>query len=462
MLFTKEKSFYKTFIKLFSMIVMQNIIVLSVNLADNIMIGAYSETALSGVAAVNQIQFVFQQLTMGIGDALVVMGSQYWGQGRTEPIKQIGKAALAVGLAMGILLFVLTGLFPEKIVGLFTTSDEIIKEGVRYLSVVRWTYLLFGVSAVLLSLLRTVEVVRISLLISVVALITNCGFNYLLIEGNLGAPELGAVGAAIGTLVSRALELGIVLVYYIFLDKRLRVRIADILKTDRTLLWDYLKHCRFFIIVSLMFGLSTALQTVVLGHMSDSAIAANSIAGSLFQMLKVMSVGAASATAIMVGKTIGKGDMAKLREYVKTFQMIFLIIGAITGITLFLLRPLILSFYELTPETYRMANNFILVLCFTGMGTAYEMPVITGIIRGGGDSRFVFINDLVSIWGIVLPLSFLAAFVFHLDPALVLLCLNSDQVFKCAAAAIKANRYTWIKKLTRKTETEEIPLGGKN
>ena len=131
MLISREKEFYKTFLRLFSMIVIQNVIVLSVNLADNIMIGAYSETALSGVAAVNQVQFVFQQLTIGIGDALVVMGSQYWGQGRTSPIKQIGKAALGVGLCMGVFLFVLTSLFPEWVVGLFTTSDAIIAEGVN-------------------------------------------------------------------------------------------------------------------------------------------------------------------------------------------------------------------------------------------------------------------------------------------------------------------------------------------
>ena len=451
MLLTKDRPFYRTFFKLFAMIVMQNVIVLSVNLADNIMIGNYSETALSGVAAVNQIQFVFQQLTMGVGDALVVMGSQYWGQNRTSPIKQLGKAALGVGLFCGILLFVLTGLFPAQMVGLFTTSDAIIAEGVRYLKVVRWTYLLFGISSVLLSLLRTVEVVRISLVVSITALVTNISINYLLIGGNLGFPEMGAVGAATGTLIARGLELCIVVGYYIFMDKRLRIRMSDIIKTDRSLIFDYLKHCRLFVVVSFMFGLSTALQTVVLGHMSDSAIAANSIASSLFQFLKVMSVGAASATAIIVGKTIGKGDMKKLREYVKTFQVIFLIIGALIGITLFVLRMFILSFYNLSPETYQMAKNFILVLCFTGMGTAYQMPVLIGIVRGGGDAKFVFYNDLISIWGIVLPLSFLGAFVFHWDPTAVLFCLNADQIFKCGAAAIKANRYTWIKKLTRET-----------
>jgi len=82
-------------------------------------------------------------------------------------------------------------------------------------------------------------------------------------------------------------------------------------------------------------------------------------------------------------------------------------------------------------------------------GAVTQKSRLTGIVRGGGDAKFVFINDLISIWGIVLPLSFLAAFVFHWDPAIVLLCLNSDQLFKCGAAAIKANRYTWMKKLTR-------------
>ena len=449
MLLTRDKGFYRTFFGLFFMIVLQNAIVLSVNLADNLMIGGYSETALSGVAAVNSLQFLFQQLTIGIGDALVTMGSQYWGQGRTEPIKQLGKAALGAGAFLGILLFALTSLFPYQIVGLFSASAEIVEQGVQYLAIVRWTYLLFALSTTLLSLLRTVEIVRISTVVSAAALIINCSINYILIEGRFGAPELGVRGAAIGTLIARAVELCIILGYYLLVDKRLCVRKDDIIKTDFSLFRDYFKHCRFFVMVSFIFGSSVALQNVILGNMSDSAIAANSIASTLFQMLKVMAVGAASATAIIIGKTVGQGDMRKLREYVKTFQVIFLCISVITGISLFIIRSFILQFYDLSPETYATAKQFLLVLCITGMGTAYQMPVNIGIVRGGGDSRFVFINDLISIWGIVLPLSFLGAFVFKWNPVWVLLCLNSDQIFKCAAAAIKCNRFRWAKKLTR-------------
>ncbi len=450
MLVTREKSFYSMFFRLFTAIVVQNVIVLGVNLADNVMIGRWGETALAGVAAVNQIQFLLQCAMSGTADALVTLGSQYWGQKRTGPIKQVGKAALLIGCGIALLFFILTSLFPVQSVRLFTDSDAIVAEGVVYLRIVRWSYLFFAATTILLALLRTVEVVRIALGLSVTALVVNISLNYALIYGHFGCPALGTAGAAYATLAARVAEFAILLFYLIFIDKRLCIsRQDDILHTERTLFRDFCRHCVFFIIVASMFGVSTGLQTVILGHLNDSAIAANSVATTLFQVLKVASVGAASATAVIVGKTVGSGDLKRLKEYVRTFQVIFLVIGLLTSVTLFLLRAPILSLYDLSAETKTMADRFLLVLCVTCVGTAYEMPVITGIIRGGGDAKFVFWNDLVSIWGIVLPLSFLAAFVFRWDPAVVVFCLNSDQVFKCAAGAVKANRYTWMKNLTR-------------
>ena len=152
-------------------------------------------------------------------------------------------------------------------------------------------------------------------------------------------------------------------------------------------------------IVGAMFGASTALQTVILGHMNDSAIAANSVATALFQILKVASVGAASAASVMIGKAIGNGDRKLIKQYTKTLQVIFLMIGLATSLLLFVLRAPILSLYDLSEQTKQMANEFLLILCITCIGTAYEMPVLTGIVRGGGDSKFVFWNDLISIWG---------------------------------------------------------------
>ena len=445
----KDKTFYKTFFRLCSILIIQNVIVLMTNLADNIMIGGYSETALSGVAAVNQIQFVFQQIIMSAGDALVAIGSQYWGQKRTNPIKQLTKGALFTGLSAGVLLFLLATFIPSQMLSLFTSSKDIIAQGTEYLHLIKYTYILFAASNLLLASLRSVESVKIAFLASSEAFVVNCIINFLLINGNLGAPRLGETGAAIGTLTARAVELITVVIYLCFKDRKLSFKKQDFIHTDFSLIKDYTKTAIFFIIVGAMFGASTALQTVILGNMNDSAIAANSVATALFQILKVASVGAASAASVMIGKAIGNGDRKLIKQYTKTLQVIFLMIGLATSLLLFVLRAPILSLYDLSEQTKQMANEFLLILCITCIGTAYEMPVLTGIVRGGGDSKFVFWNDLISIWGIVLPISFLAAFVFHWPPVAVLFCLNSDQIFKCAAAAIKVNRYRWIKKLTR-------------
>ena len=171
-------------------------------------------------------------------------------------------------------------------------------------------------------------------------------------------------------------------------------------------------------------------------------------------MLKVAIVGASSAAAVLIGKAIGSGRMDVIKSYSRTLQLMFVGIGVCTSTALFLLRVPIVNLYaaispDLSHATCQMALDFILVLCVTGFGTAYQMPVATGIIRGGGDARFVLVNDLVSIWGIVLPVSLLAAFVFKWPPVAVIACLNADQVFKCGAAFVKVNRYKWMKKLTR-------------
>lgn len=433
------------------MLVLQNVIVLSVNLADNIMIGSYSETALSGVAAVNQVQFIFQQLIMAAGDTLVTVGSQYWGQKRTEPIKRLTVGALILAVSFGAVFFLAMSFFPEKIISLFTPSEQIIEAGVEYVRLIRYTYLLLAVSTVILAAMRSVETVKIAFFASVQTLIINCVINYLLIEGHFGAPRLGVTGAAIGTLCARAAELAVILVYFTVKEKKIAFRLSDLAVFDGALLADYIKTALFIVIAAGMFGTSTALQTVVLGHMNDSAIAANSVATTLFQLLKVASVGASSAAAVLIGKTIGEGKTDKIKPYTVTLQLIFLCVGIATSVVLNLLRLPILSLYELSPETKSLASSFILVLCVTCIGTAYEMPVLTGIVRGGGDTRFVFINDLISIWCIVLPLSFLAAFRWEWSPVAVLFCLNADQIFKCLVAFIKVNRYSWIKKMTRQS-----------
>ena len=183
--------------------------------------------------------------------------------------------------------------------------------------------------------------------------------------------------------------------------------------------------------------------------MSSAAIAANSMASNLYLIVKTIAVGAASATNVSIGKIIGERKQDRIKEYAKTFQILFVCMGAVCALLLFLLTEPVLSLYSFSDESRGLARSFLHILCFIMAGMCYQMPVNAGIIKGGGDTKYVMIMDLISIGGIVIPLSFLAAFVLDAPPTVVVWCLNLDQLFKCVPAFIKVNFGNWCKKLTR-------------
>ena len=446
---TKDKSFYRSFLKLSLALMVQQAVVLSVNLADNVMLGSYSETALSGVSAVNQIQFILQQLVYGFSNGMIVLASQYWGQKKTEPIRRLMAIAFRGALGIASLLFCLVSLFPHQAVGIFTNDAAIVEQGCSYLNIVRFSYLFFAVTTILLGGMRTVEKVKIALYVSLAALVVKCSINYMLIKGRYGFPELGVRGAAIGTLTARILECVIVAAYVLGKDTLLKFRAKDLLRLDSAFLRDYIRVSLPVITTGFLWGCNTALQTVILGHMSSSAIAAHSISSTIFLFLKVTSVGASSATAILIGKAVGSGNMIRVREYIQTLQVIFICIGAVLGLILFTIRLPLLSLYTLTPETRSLASTFILIEATVLVTMSYQMCMNTGVICGGGDTRYVMIMDLIFIWGFVIPMSFACAFKWNASPVIVLLMLNSDQYLKCIPAAIYGNSYRWVHRLTR-------------
>lgn len=260
---------------------------------------------------------------------------------------------------------------------------------------------------------------------------------------------MGVRGAAVGTLIARMIECAVLIAYIAKKDKNLNLKLKDYLQFDRVLAKDYFKVTAPMLFVQGLWGVNTALQTVILGHMKATAIAANSVASTLFLMVKSTAVGASSAASVIIGKTIGTGDIARVKEYSGRLQKMFIVIGVLSGIFLFFIRIPVLGLYDLQPATKEMANAFLIILSVVCVGMSYQMPTNNGIIRGGGNAMFVVKMDLVSIWMIVLPLSFIMAFVVKASPIVVVCCLNADQIFKCVPAFLESHYGNWIRKLTR-------------
>lgn len=455
--FTRDRDFYRRYILLTLTIAAQNVITQGVNLADSVMLGAYSEVALSGVALVNQIQFLLQMLVIGAGEGIVVLAARSWGRGEVAPIRRISAVGMMIGMAMTTVMWAIVFIAPHGVLRLLTPQEHVIAQGVIYLRIVCFTYFFFAVTQILLASMRSVETARIGLVVSVTALFVNIFFNYILIFGKLGMPALGVRGAAIATLISRVIETGIVLVYVLFVDRKVRLKIRDFFSIDRSVLRDFYRVSLPVIGSGGMWGIAQTAQTAILGHLGQTAIAANSIAATVFAIFSVACYGSANATAVLVGKLVGEGKAPVIRPYIHALQAMFCVIGVSSGALLFFGKNLVLTFYSsLTPETYTLSKAFLTVLAITLVGTSYQVACTTGIIRGGGDTKFVLILDAVFMWLIVIPLAALAAFFFRLDPVIVFVCLKCDQILKCAVAFIRVNccNYRWIKKIDRGTEVE--------
>ena len=430
--FTKDKQFYKTLFSLFIVIALQNLVAYSVNMLDNIMLGSYSQSALSGAATVNQIFFLVNQTALAIGNAFVAIASQYWGKRQTEPIRHYVGVAMSFSLIVAFVILVLCSMIPERILGLFTTAPEIIEQGCAYLGLLKWTFVLFMVSNLLICALRSVETVKISFAISVVSLITNGIINYTLIFGHFGFPEMGVRGAAVGTLTSRILELLIVVWYLVKKDEKLRLFDGGIrgILPDRETVWHYACVAAPILLSSVVWSISVPMQTAILGHLSADAIAANSVATTFFQYLKVIVI-------------------ERIRSDARTLSVIDVTTGAVLGLLLFLLRHPLLSMYNLSDEAMVLADHLIIIMSCVMVGMSYQMPVSSGIIQSSGDTKFSMCVNLVSIWCIVMPLSFCAAFVWKLPVEMVVLAVQSDQFFKGIPVFLRFRSYKWIHRLTK-------------
>ncbi|HIV68586.1 MAG TPA: MATE family efflux transporter [Candidatus Butyricicoccus stercorigallinarum] len=451
----RDKAFYKTFAILTLSIALQNLLTYSVNLADNIMVGRYSQDALSGVSLCNQFQFFLQMLVVGVSEGIVVLGARYWGKKELKPIPSIIGCGLRFGCGMAAVLFVLALLFPRQIIGLMTNDAAVAEQAVQYLRIICFTYILFALTNMLASSLRAIGIVKIGYLIAGSTLCINIVLNYILIYGHFGAPAMGVRGAAIATLVSRTVELLIVLWYLKYREHTLRLTLKKLICIDHRYMADYVRISLPLLVTQALWGINSIFQTAIIGNMDDAAsvLPANSISVIVYQIISVIGYGAASAAAIVTGRTLGEHEsdpVAGIRPVLHTLQIVFLVIGVLTGAVLFLSQwPILLIYNTLTPRAAQLTRQFITVLAVTTVGTCYQMATDCGFLRAGGDTKFCMINNNIWTWLICLPCAFLSAFVFHFPPAVVFFCLKMDQLGKCPVVFLRIRSFKWIHSVTR-------------
>ncbi len=445
----KNKETYKTILRIAIPIALQNIVTFSVSLTDTVMLGMLGETALSASAVANQPGFVFMVAVFGMCSGAQVLISQYWGKNEIKPIRSIIGIVLRLSVVLAAIMTVLMLLFPTQLLGLFTDNAEVLDQGVRYLKIIAFTYLFVSIATVYINTCRAVEIVKIAVVVSILSFSINVFLNWTLIFGNLGFPRLGIEGAAIATLCARITEFLVMIVFVMFIEKRIKFRWHNIFKAERYLWADLFKYASPVLLNEFMWSLGIALQTLILGRVSADALAANSICNVVMQFTNVFVWGIVSASAVLIGKSVGIGDYRETMSMVRLLQRLYIIIGVTMCVAMLLLRHFAVDFYNVSDTVKQMALDFIVVSAFIFISVSYNAPCLVGIHRGGGDTRFVLIIDLVFVWLVAIPFGALAAFVFKLPMWAVYIFLKIDEPIKMVISYIRLRGTKWIRNVTR-------------
>lgn len=450
----KEKSFYMSILTIAIPIAMQNFITFANSMLDSIMLGRADTTGilLSASTLANQPFFILSMICFGLSGGATVLSAQYWGKGDVAAIRRIFAMILQLAAGVSLLLGLVVLIFPEHILSLYSNQTDIIQAGAQYLRIFGFAYILFGLSNTLICAIRSVELVRISVVVNTVSCLTNAFLNWVLIFGNLGAPALGIRGAAIASLSARVLEFVITFVYIFCVDKRLQFRPRHLFRFDRVLFRDLAVNGTPVLCNEVMWALGTTLQASLLGHIEYSAgdpVAANSIASMVQQLSTIVIFGIANAAAVLVGKSIGEGNKKEAELRAHTLRYLSYLVGLIACGAILLLRNVAVNFYSIPQQSKDLAVDLMIVVAFVTFFVSVSAVSIVGILRGAGDTRFCLVSEMVALWCVALPAAFLAAFLFHWPVPIVLLCMKLDEPLKALMCIIRMRTDKWMRSLTR-------------
>lgn len=456
MIITRDKRFYRLLFSIALPIAVQNLITFMVSMVDTLMVGALGEIQLSAVSIANNLFFVLTILMFGLAGGSNIMISQYWGKGNVKTIHKILAIMYRVCLLItGIFIFIALFL-PKYFMGIFTTDKAVIDFGASYLRIVCIGYLFYSITNCTIMMLRSVKTVSISIIVYTASLVVNSILNWILIFGNLGAPELGIRGAAIATVCARITEFSIVLVFMFIYERKICLKIEHLLKLDKEILKDYVGLCTPVLCNELLWAIGASMISVIVGRMGTEVVAANSINGVAHQFVTVFIFGMSNATAVIIGNTIGEGKKEKAKEYAYSIGVFSVVMGCISGLMILLIKPFVVNFYNVSYSTKLIAMEIMTVtsgiIVFQSLASNFMM----GVLRGGGDAKFVLINDLIFMWLVAIPGGFFVAFVLELPVALVFLVIKCDEILKSLTSVYRVISGKWVNDVTKDYEFEEV------
>lgn len=447
---TEAKAFYKALINVVGPIAAQNLIAAAVSSADVIMLGFVGQTAIAASSLAGQIMFIMIMIATGLSSGLVMLAAQYWGKNDVKSIQILHGAALRISAVAG-LIFSLAAMFaPNALMHIFTEDSALIEAGGLYLRAASLSYVCFSISQVFQAGFKSIERVKIVTIMTTTALLLNIALNAFFIF----VAKLGITGVGLATSVARVLELIFCLIYA-KTQKDVRFSIINVFKFNKLLNNDFIKFSLPALGNELVWGTGFSVYSVILGHLGEDIVAANSVVNVVRQLVTVLSFGMAYGGAVVLGKIMGSGNLALAERNAKRLIKSTILAGIGGALLLLCCFPIMPIIAKLSDTAAQYRNILMFINAASIIGATINTVYICGVFRAGGDAKFGFIMDCISMWLVSIPLGLIAAFVLKLPPLWVYFILYLDEFEKMPVIIIHYIKKKWLRNITRDIHNNE-------
>ena len=445
---SEKRIFYRKLWGLVFPIAIQNLMTALVSASDAFMLGFVSQTSLSAVSLATQIQFVHNLFMLALTIGATTLAAQYWGKGDTDSVEEILAIVLKISMAVSVVFFIAAMFFSGFLMRIFTNDIRLIQAGIPYLRIVSVSYLFMGFSQIYLCIMKNSGRTAKSTIYGSVAVVINIGFNVIFIFGLAGFPAMGIAGAALATTVSRALEL-LLTIYENMHRSLVCVRLKYIRNSSKKLKKDFWHYTTPVLGNELVWGCGFTMCSVIMGHLGSDAVAANSVANILKNIIACVCNGIGIGAGIIVGNELGKGEMERATEYGNRLFKLAVFAGAVSGLILLAVSPVLRIFTgSLSAQAHSYLKNMMYICTYYMIGKSVNATVIAGVFCAGGDTKFGLKCDAVTMWVILIPIGMITAFVLKLPIMVVYFIISMDEIIKLPAVYRHYKKYNWVRNLT--------------
>lgn len=444
----EAKSFYKDLRNVVQPMAIQNLISSAVNSTDVIMLGYIGQTAIAASSLAGNVAFILFMISTGLSSGLVMLGAQYWGKKDTEAIKTLLGIGLRICCSVEIIVACIAAFYPRILMLIFTKNEALIAEGCKYLRAASFSYVCLSFSQMFQAGFKSIERVKIVTITSTTSLFLNIGLNAVFIFGLLGVPKMGITGVGIATSIARFIEMVICFIYA-GRQTDIKFSVTCVFRRNKLLTRDFFKYSLPAVGNELVWGSAFAMYSVIMGHLGEDIVAANSVVNTVRQLGSVLCFGMAYGGAIVVGKYMGAGDMAVAERNASRLARVTIFSGVLGAVLLICLYPVLPYIADLNETAAHYRNILLFINAYSLIGASINTVLICGIFRAGGDSKFGFVADIINMWCVSVPLGLLAAFVFKLPPLWVYFILFLDEFEKMPFVIHHYFKKGWLRNITR-------------